>query len=102
MPQSVIQTLMSSNDSTIEVVSAVVASVAKTHLVYTHADLDLSLKPSFNVNGVDITFGELGSNAEYEIKRISRTQSIILCTNNVTPAALPIGDAVIGESFIIQ
>lgn len=101
MAYLVTQSLSSINDPDLEAVSSSEVAVTKTILVYTHSDLELNVKPSFTLNGQVINFGELGSGSPFEIKRISKTQTVILRTG-LTPTDLPIGDAVIGESFIIQ
>ena len=101
MAYLVTQSLSSINDPDLEAVSSSEVSVTKNILVLSHQDIELNIKPTFTLNGKVINLGEIGSGSPYEIKRISKTQTIILCTG-IIPSDLPIGDAVIGESFVIQ
>jgi hypothetical protein len=95
-----------------------VQSVTKSMIVFTHTALALNETPVVTAGGSNIVFGARDSDADYELVRVSSTQSV--ARKNVSGSvsiqmttlaleldvdgnlALGIGDAVIGESLIIQ
>jgi hypothetical protein len=83
-------------------------------ILLSHEALALNVNPVITADGASVTFGALNSASDYEIVRISSTQSIVVKTvvgspviHMVTPGpgvvngAEPIGQASIGSTFII-
>jgi hypothetical protein len=77
------------------------------YITMVHPTLALNLHPEFYVDNVAIILDAVGSGGEYEATRISATQTIIkvktrgMKTIAGYPVPAPIGDAVVGSTFII-
>jgi hypothetical protein len=92
-------------------------------LCITHDPIGLTQIPTVTADSVEITNGVVGSGSDYETKRVTDTQTIIrrkdfatAVTFQVTSAVFdtvpfidglpqglpPIGQAIIGQNFIIQ
>jgi hypothetical protein len=91
-----------------QVSNSVGESSTKQYIVVTHPPLDLLTLPLVSVDGSLATFNTVGSGADYELRRVSSTQSVIKVKTFGAAKVYalvedaPIGSAVIGSSFIIQ
>ena len=79
MPHFITQTIASINDVDIEnLASNSPVSISKVFVVLHHSDLSLTENPPFTIGGEPIVqFGAPTSNAPYEIKRVSKNQTVI-------------------------
>lgn len=88
---------------------------SKPYVVLTHAPIPMDIHPEIFIDGVVVmndSFGAIGSGADFEYKRISATQTILV-KNLIGPVtikffvpnpdgSLPIGQAMVEESLVIQ
>lgn len=112
----VVQNIASTDDAAIQAVNTANQAVYREYLVLSHLPAASNAPITVKVNGVEIATGFPGSGAEYELKRISESQTVIrkrtpgsveltidgLEVINVGTIPLPIGRAVIGKTFRIR
>jgi hypothetical protein len=89
------------------------------YIVITHDAIGLEVMPIINIGGSPVTVGEIGSNADYIIHRVSAQQTVLkrkdftaaidISTEILTYLTVyheggyqPIGLASIGSNFVIQ
>lgn len=98
MPTLINQVIVATQDHDVEVSTVNSGKPKKEWIVIYHDACDLSENPQVFFDGVEITFCNPGGGCEYEIYRISATQSVI----HVNRQALPIGQAVVGNDLIVK
>jgi hypothetical protein len=78
------------------------------YIVSTHAALEMDILPTLAVDGVSVELGVVGSGLPYEAHRVSPTQTVIYIKAPIADSSYrvemdaPIGEAVLGESFVIH